>query len=268
MLKRLFRRHPKRIGIALSGGATHGAAHIGVLRVLQSAGILPGIVTGTSAGAIVGAAYAAGVDIEEISHLFGNASWPKLAKIAWKDSLSLFNTQPMEEFIKDKIGDYSFDQLPRKFACVACDILRGEKIIFDQGPVAMAVRASSAVPGVFSPVPYQDKLLIDGGVIDNLPVELARKMGADYVIAVDLSKPVRLSKKPANIMEIFFAVTNLMQVHSAFPDPGSADCHIHPRVEDLSAWSFGDSSELERRGEISTRAVLDQLKRDLGIKKS
>jgi NTE family protein len=91
-LKRLLGFYPKHIGIALRCGSTHGAAHIGVLKVLRQAGILPVIVTGTSAGAIVGAAYSAGVEIDEISRLFKNANWPKLARIVWKDALSVFST--------------------------------------------------------------------------------------------------------------------------------------------------------------------------------
>lgn len=256
---------PKKIGIALSGGSTHGAAHIGVLRTLLEIGVVPAIVAGTSAGAIVGAAYAAGVDVEELSQLFKEAKWPKLAKIAWRDSLSMFNTQPMEEFIKNKIGDFTFEQLPRKFACVACDILKGEIVEFNSGPVAPAVRASAAFPGIFSPIAFGDKLLTDGGIMDNLPVDLVRKMGADYVIAVDLSRPTSLNRPPTNMMEFLIAVINLMQSRAAYPDPTSVDCYIHPRVEDLSAWTFSDTSELESRGEAAAKVQLDKLKHDLRL---
>lgn len=234
--------------------------------MLLDAGIVPSIVAGTSAGAIVGAAYSAGVEVDEISRLFNDAKWPRLAKIAWRDSLSMFNTQPMEDFIKAKIGDYSFEQLPRKFACVACDLMKGETVIFDSGPVAPAVRASAAFPVVFSPIQDGEKLLIDGGVMNNLPVDLVRKMGADYVISVDLSSPVKLTKKPSNMMEILFAVIDLMQTRSAYPDPADADCTIHPDVENLSAWTFSDTEELEKRGRSAVEGLLAKIKSDLGIK--
>jgi NTE family protein len=164
----------------------------------------------------------------------------------------------MEDFIKREVGDFTFEQLPRKFACVAKDILQGEKFVFDKGPVALAVRVSATFAGIFSPISMGEKLLIDGGVIDNLPVELVRNMGADYVISVDLSSPIKLAKKPSNLVEVTFAVTNLMQVRSVFPDPDSADCYIKPEVGDLSAWTFSASDDLERCGEKAARLKLGQ----------
>ncbi len=264
-LKSIFRRYPKKIGIAFSGGATHGAAHVGVIQVLEHYGIFPTIVAGTSAGAIVGAAYAAGASAAEMSDLMQKLKWPSLIRVALFNSLSVFDTQPMEEFIKREIGNYTFEQLSRKFACVACDLMSGERVVFSRGPVAPAVRASAAVPSLFSPVRKGGQFLIDGGVVDNLPVELVREMGADYIIGVDLSNPVKLSREPHNLLEVLMSVSTLVQARSSMPDSLSMDCCIKPDVADLSAWSFSNVKTLKERGRTAALLMIPQLQRDLGL---
>ncbi len=261
-----LRRKSRKIELALSGGALHGAAHIGVLKVLEREGIFPEIVAGTSAGAIIGSAYAAGVSISVISEMFRKASWPDIVKISLKNKLSLFDTQPLESFIKKNIGNFTFETLPRKFAVVACELLSGKRVVLEKGPVAPAVRASAAFPGILSPVKIEGRLLVDGGVVDNLPAELVHEMGADYVIAVDLSTPIQLCCNPESLFEIVMAVINLMQARSALPPRSLMDCYIKPDVSDLSAWSFGDSKELEKRGILAAEKVIQQLKIDLGIR--
>lgn len=266
ILKRILKMKPHRIGLALSGGALHGAAHIGVLRVLESAGIFPTMIAGTSAGAIIGSVYAAGTPVEKISTLWHQANWPSLIKVAWKNSLGLFDTQPLEKLITTEIGDITFEQLPKRFSCVACDLMQGEAVIFDHGPVAPAVRASAAFPGLFQPISSDGKLLLDGGIIDNLPVEQTKAMGAEYIIAVDLSVGKKLKDPPSNLFELLYQVTRLMQTRSALPDPKTVDCYIHPQVGDFSQWSFGNAADLERRGEEAATAALGQLLRELRIK--
>ena len=259
-----LRKRPNHIGLALSGGALHGAAHIGVLKVLEKEGIYPSIVAGTSVGAIIGAAYAAGVSAEDMSDMFRKASWPNLVKFSFRNSLSFFNTQPLEEFIKAKIGNFTFETLPRKFAVITCDLMTGERIVLDKGPVGPAVRASAAFPMILSPVDKDEHLFIDGCVVDNLPAGQVKEMGADYIIGVDLSTSTQLKDKPNNVMEIAISVMNLMQARAALQDIPLIDCHINPKVNDLSAWSFGDSDELEKRGQAAAELVIDQLHKDLG----
>jgi NTE family protein len=261
-----LRRKPKKIGLALSGGAIHGAAHIGVIQVLEREGISADIVTGTSAGAIVGAAYAAGVSIQDMEQLFRQARWPNLVKLSWRNALSLFDTQPLEDFICTNIGNHTFEELPRKFAAVSCDILTGERVVHNHGPIAPAVRASAAYPGILSPVEMDGKLLVDGGVVDNLPSGLAREMGADYVIAVDLSTPTHLTHNPGNPIEVMMAVINLMQARAALPGPELNDCLIKPDVEEFSAWDFSKIDELEARGRAAAEKAISKIKEDLGKK--
>jgi NTE family protein len=259
-----LRKKPSRIGLALSGGALHGAAHIGALRVLEREGIFPSIIAGTSVGAIIGAAYAAGISTEEMSKMFQKMGWPDLIKPSLRNSTSLFSTQPMEAFIRSNIGNFTFETLPRKFAVVTCDLMTGKRTVINKGSVSQAVRASAAYPIILSPVQMNDQFLIDGGVVDNLPAGLVKEMGSDYIIGIDLSSSTKLQKKPSNLLEIAFSVINIMQTRSAFQDASLINCRIHPIVNDLSAWSFGDSRELEKRGQEAAEKVLNKLKKDLG----
>jgi NTE family protein len=262
--KKLFPNHPMRIGLALSGGATRGAAHIGVLQVLEREGIHPDLITGTSAGAIVGAAYASGMTPEEISLLFHQLSWSTLANISLRNHLGLFNTSPMEEFIESNIGPRTFNDLPIPLAVVACDISTGERVILNQGSVSRAVRASSAVPGLFAPVEIEDRMLVDGGVVDNLPVALAYDMGADYVIGVDIASSNQVIHKPANFMEVLMSADTIRSRFS-LPTSDSMNCRIAPDTQEYSGWSFEHSYEMESAGRIAAELALPQLRKDLKL---
>ena len=272
-LRTIFNRiplpHRKRtIGLALSGGSTYGAAHVGVMQVLEENGIHPHIITGTSAGALVGAAYCAGVPLKEIESLFFTMSWPTLLKLSILNPLSIFDTQPMEEFLRKKIGDIEFKDLKIPFATVACDIHTGERVVLDSGSVAHAVRASAAIPGLFSPVEIEGRLLVDGGIVDNLPVDLVRSMGADYVIASDVSKRGVNNKKPENAFEILLAMTYIMQARAALPNADQSECYIRPQISQYSPWGFKDAPRMLDAGREAARSVLPKLKRNLRIKET
>ncbi|MBA4375584.1 MAG: patatin [Anaerolinea sp.] len=255
----LFKKRTPALGLALSGGATHGAAHIGVLQVLEREGIRPQFVAGTSAGALIGAAYCAGVPVDELSELFLSMDWPTLLRLSIKKPLSLFDTQPMEEFIKKKIGDCVFEDLNIPFAAIACNIVTGERVVLDHGPLAPAIRASAAIPGLFSPVEIEGRLLVDGGIVDNLPVEQARAMGAKFIIASDVSKRGKLTKRPENPFEIVLSMIYIMQEHGALVNSDTCDCYIRPEVSQYSSWGFGDSAKVLEAGKTAAEEALPQL---------
>ncbi len=257
----LIRRRPPKLGLALSGGATLGAAHIGILEVLEREGIRPDFVAGTSAGALVGSAYCAGVPLDEINQLFLSMDWPTLIKISIKKPLALFDTQPMEDFLRKKIGDCEFKDLDLPFAAIACDIVTGERVVLNNGPVAPAVRASAAIPGLFSPVEIEGRLLVDGGVVDNLPVEQVRAMGAEFVIACNVSRRGKSEKRPENPFESVLAMINIMQERSSLLNNDISDCYIRPDLSKFSAWGFGDSVSVIEEGRKAAEAVLCQLTR-------
>jgi NTE family protein len=263
-LFKVFEHRPKALGLALGGGAVRGAAHIGVLQVLEREGIVPDIVVGTSVGAAIGAAYAAGVSTSEISRLFHTARWHRLARLAWPNRLSLLDTAPLEALIQASIGVPMFEQLPRCFAAVACDILTGERVVLQTGLLARAVCASAAIPGLFPPVELDDRLLVDGGVVDNLPVDVARELGADYVIAVDLFPPPTGKQRPANLFEVLIGAGALWS-RANHPDPATIECYILPDIGDYLLWDFNAVPELEAHGRAAAEQVIVRLKADLGL---
>lgn len=175
-----------KLGLALGSGSARGWAHIGVIRALADAGYVPDVVAGCSIGAFVGAAYADG-DLDQLEQ------W--VAGLAWKEVLGLLDVsfsgglikgEKLVEFFQRHFVDHDFSRLPMPFACVATDLATGREIWLREGSVASAVRASIAVPGLFTPVVRDDRLLVDGGLVNPVPVSLCRAMGADIVIAVDL----------------------------------------------------------------------------------
>lgn len=261
--QKIFKMKPRRVALALGGGALHGAAHIGVLQVFQQEGIHPEIIAGTSIGAIIGAAYAAGKPVDHMAKLLRKAKWADLVSLNMPPSLGMFNTAPMEEFIRENIFGLDFSELSHPFAAVSCDILSGERVVFRSGSVAEAVRASAAFPGIFAPVEKDGRLLVDGGVVDNLPSEVAREMGADYVIAVDLSAPSSLVHPPQTVFDLITGVIGLLHLRSARPDPRSIDCLIRPDVAEFNAWAFNDLEDIIARGRIAASQIILKLKKDL-----
>lgn len=258
--ERLFIRKPK-IGIALSGGATLGAAHIGVLQVLEREGIRPDFVAGTSAGALVGAVYCAGVPLDELADLFINMKWPTLIKLSIPRPISLFDMQPMDKVIKKIIGDCDFKDLKIPFAAIGCDLMTGERVVLDHGPVAPAIRASASVPGIFTPVEIDGRMLVDGGVVDNLPVEQIRAMGAQFTIASDVSNRGESSKRPENLFAVLQTMFNIMQARGALVDSDECDCYIRPDISGFSCWGFSEGQKILEEGKKAAERALPQLTR-------
>ncbi len=192
----------RKVGIVLSSGGARGTAHVGVLKVLEENGIEADVIAGSSIGAEIGAAYAAGVGLDEMESYWRSTSWKRVAK-------TLFPTFPwagwssgreVTRFLKDLFGEQRIEDLPIPYAAVATDLESGRPFPIRSGPIVQAVRASLSVPGLFVPVWLDGHLLIDGGVTDPLPVDVARSLGADVVIAVDVlvdPAEVKLSGIPA-----------------------------------------------------------------------
>lgn len=256
------KKRPKRIGLALSGGAVRGAAHLGVLEVLEREGIHPDCVAGTSAGSVVGAAYCAGIPLEDIKRLALRLRWSDISHIT-RPGLGFFDNQPLEEYIDRVIGGRRFEELPISFAAVAVDLMSGKVVVLDEGPVAPAVRASCAIPIVFTPVLRGDQLLIDGGVLNNVPVSVVRAMGADYVIAVDLVPPVEQPEQPQTVFDLGILVFSTL-LRSAYSEMHTADCLIVPDIGHFSWADFSQTLELIAKGREAAEARIEQIKRDLG----
>jgi len=175
-----------KIGLALGGGGAKGFAHIGVIRALEEMNIRPGIVTGTSMGGAIGAMYAAGLGVNRIEAIVRGMGLTILAARE-PSHLGMFGKAKIKRLLHDALGDVAFDQLPRKLAVVAVDLESEAEVILGSGPVVDAVLATMAFPGVFAPEIRDGRYLIDGGALNNVPFDVARQLGADYVIACNVS---------------------------------------------------------------------------------
>ncbi|HEY84633.1 MAG TPA: patatin-like phospholipase family protein [Chloroflexi bacterium] len=244
-----------KIGLALSGGVMRGPVHVGVLNVLEREGIPVDVVTGASAGAIVGEFYCAGMELDYMQEL--------VMKIGWKNFISptisskgFFSFGKLENWLIDLVTDLHFCDLNRQpFAVVATDLEKGKPVVFTKGSIAPAVRASCSVPGVIVPAEIDGKLLGDGGVSNNLPVSAATALGADYVIGVDLFIPaVRRVFGPLGFG--FAALETLVRRSGGGDD--IADCLIAP---DLAGKSYinPDKAELMKLGEKATETKLPEI---------
>ncbi len=184
------RRGPRKIGLALSGGGVRGLAHIGVLKVLEEAEIPIHAVTGTSAGGLIGALYAAGVSPQQMEEEALRMASPRRLLPFLNRALpfrGILSAQKVAEYLESFLDDLTFDQLRIPLAVVAVDLNSGQKVVLNEGRVVDAVRATTALPGLISPVERDGQLLVDGGLLDNLPADVARRMGAERVVAVDIS---------------------------------------------------------------------------------
>ncbi|MGV8040455.1 MAG: patatin-like phospholipase family protein [Thermoanaerobaculaceae bacterium] len=283
-----------RVGLVLSGGGALGLAHVGVLKVLEELHVPVDCVAGTSMGAIVGGLYAAGYSPEEIEKLAYELPWGKLiedqpdrrhlpyrrkvddqtyltpiqlglsgGRVRMPSGLIAGHRLGIELRLLALrvLGIDDFDRLPLPFRAVAADIGSGEMVVLRRGELAQAMRASMAVPGVFSPVELDGRLLVDGGVVDNLPVDQARAMGADIVIAVDVGTPMAAKRRPDSIASILSRTSDMLtRVNVERMLPG-VDLLIRPEVGSFGLLDFGQGREILPRGEAAARAQATELAR-------
>lgn len=286
-----------RIGLALSGGGARGIAHVGVLKVLEELRVPIHCVSGTSMGAIVGGTFAAGTPPAEMEKIVLAADWDKVFRdqpprdeIAVRRKVDDYKTLFAPEFgVKDgglalpkgliagvsiesffralatpALGVTDFDRLPIPFRAMATDIETGEAVVLDHGSVAQAMRASMSVPGAIAPVEIDGRLLVDGGIANNLPIDEARKLCADVVIAVNISTPPLKRKDITSALSVAGQLVNFLgkqTVDEQLKSLGKQDVLIAPDLGDISATKFDRSADAIRIGEQATRALTDSLKR-------
>lgn len=246
----------KKVGLALSGGAVLGFAHLGVIRVLEENGIPIYCVAGTSAGAMVGAFLAAGYSYQQMWNMARRMRWTKIGGLTISRK-GLFNSQVLERYMESKLGKRDFADLKMPFATTTVDLMTGECLVLRDGSVAEAVRASCIIPGVYSPLEKAGRVLIDGGFRNFLPVDVARGLGADYVIAVKLV-PQRAPLKLQNVFQILIASLSLGMRNIALNAPGG-DVTIVPDLQGLNSYDFDQAKEIVRRGEDAARALLPEI---------
>ncbi len=180
-----------KIGLTLGGGAVYGFAHIGVIKELEKEGIRPDIITGTSVGSLIGGLYASGVSIEEIEDIARKFNWFEIARFTMPKQ-GLVSIDRLVNFVEKHSKCENIRDTKIKFAAVAVDLLKGEEEVFDDGPMGPAIRASCSIPGIFTPAVYNNSVYIDGGILNNVPADIAKKMGADYIIGVDITARAKM----------------------------------------------------------------------------
>jgi len=245
------------IGLSLSGGGGLGIAHIGVLEVFIENEIPIDIITGTSAGALVGALYADGLSIGEMKDILEGLSWADLLETVVPD-LGFFGTGAMQEILEKNIRASTFSDLALPLAVVATNLDDGEEVVLDQGPLAQAVVASAAIPVVFKPVEYEDMMLVDGGLVNNLPSDRAREMGADIVIAVNLAVNFRFEGRPEGLIDTGIRSYNILQ--KSHSKPVDADLEIHPDLGGITGTDLSLYPEIIDRGREAAERVLPDIK--------
>ena len=246
-----------KIGLALSGGVVRGMAHLGVLTVLHCHGIHIDVVSGTSAGSIMGAMVAGGYSPMEIQQMSMSLGWREVVRPVWPRE-GFLSFAGLEQMFIDLIGDISFSDLQLPFAAVAMDINSGDEVVLTEGRLAPAVRASCSVPGFATPVVLNGRSLTDGGIINNLPVTVARQMGADFVIGVDIFEP-HYGRRGLGPLGNGLAAIETM-VDRAGGGVELADCLIQPNLAGMTYLRFSQRDALFQRGAQAAMACIPALR--------
>ncbi|MGE5587512.1 MAG: patatin-like phospholipase family protein [Clostridia bacterium] len=253
-----------RIGLALGAGSARGLAHIGVLQVLEESGVPVHMIVGSSAGALVGGIYAACRDLAMMERLAMHIKWDHLVDFCFP-RMGLIAGERILEFLRILTGGRYFADLSVPFAATAVDIETGEEVLLREGEVALAIRASIAVPGIVAPVRVGGRLLVDGAVLDRVPARCAREMGADFVIAVSAGgnaggAPDRHRREPVrNVFEVITTTIELMELTILRQRIIDADVVIAPDLTDIGPTRLDLAAEIIERGRTAARAALPRI---------
>jgi NTE family protein len=274
----------KRVGLALGGGAARGLAHIGVLEILEKESIPIDLVAGTSAGAVVGSLYASGMSAARMKEVARSFDWFKrrsMVDLALPRTGFISGERLTREIIKLMGGDLTFADLKKPFACVACDVLSGEEAVMTSGSVAEAVHASMSIPVVFQAVERKGRYMVDGGLVNQVPVNVASAMGADYIIAVNVV-PRHAAKLKTHLTErddttsadpprpnLVSVMLNVIDIANSCRIESSlqgADTVIEPDMLQIGAADFQKADQAILQGEMAAVDAVPKIKRDLGLR--
>jgi NTE family protein len=288
-----------RLGLALGSGSARGLAHIGVLKVLDREGLPIDVIAGTSIGAVIGGAYAAGVTPQEMERIALSVDIRRLISLAdiTRPTTALVNGKRVEEFIRDVVDGKTFADTRIPFSCVAVDVAGEQEVVLHEGDLASAIRASASTPVIFAPVKREGRLLVDGGVLNSVPVDVARDMGADIVVAVT-NLGIPRSKVPIfsndkhgesiatgkiegtgftevvysrvltaimdrlrspSVYQLAAGSVDLMQRELSERRLGAADLVIAPQIDGAAYYSFYEADKMIAAGERAAEAAIREI---------
>lgn len=248
---------PAKIALVLGAGASKGFAHIGVIKVLESNNIPIYMIVGTSAGSFVGSFYAYGFDAYQLQKIALEIKKSDIVDLMFPDN-GFIQGIKLESFVNKMLNNTVLEKLKIPFFAVATDIQSGTEIIFGKGNTGTAVRASCSIPGVFTPVKIGNKFYVDGGVVSPVAVDAAKKLGADVVIAVDISSDNQ-SPPPKNTIETLLQSINIMYSKLAISQLTKADVIIKPRVGHIASYDFDKRHEAIMEGEKAALEALPKI---------
>jgi NTE family protein len=252
---------PVRIGLALGGGAAKGFAHIGVIKMLEANGIRPDVVSGTSAGSVVGALYASGMDAFEMQTKAFELDEDSIRDVSLFSG-GVVKGGKLQDYVNELVGQRPLQSMERPLAVVATRLEDGQRTVFVRGNTGQAVRASSSIPGVFEPVKIAGSTYVDGGVVSPVPVDAARELGAEFVIAVDISSKAG-GKAPGSLLgNVNRSITIMGQKLGAL-ELERADAVIRPAVLDIGAADFEQKNRAILEGERAALAALPRIRAEL-----
>lgn len=246
-----------KIGLALGSGGARGYAHIGVLKVLEKYRIPIDYIAGTSMGSLVGALYANGINIDLLGKLVGHMKKKNLVDLV-VPKRGLIRGTIIKEMVRLLTHGKKLEDLAIPTAVVATDLITGERVVFTEGPVDDAVRASISIPGIFEPVEFDGKLLVDGAVVDRVPISVVREMGADIVLAVDVG-PAELGKEVRTIFDVISQTLDIMERETSRYRGIQPDLLIRPDVGSHGITQFERVDWLIQQGEESAQAMVSQI---------
>ncbi|CAM3660767.1 patatin-like phospholipase family protein [Flavobacterium chungbukense] len=283
-------KRPK-IGLVLSGGGAKGFAHIGVLKVLEEAGIKIDYIGGTSMGSVIGGLYASGYNASQIDSIFKKTNFDELIndyiprssknfygkkndelyaivlpfsnfRVGIPEALSkgMYNYNLLSSLTRNVRHIRDFNKLPTPFLCIGTNIETGEEVLLNKGNLVQAMMASAAFPSLFTPVEIDGNLLVDGGVVNNYPIEEVRKLGADIIIGVDVQDDLMKRKNLKNATRILVQITNLQSIDKMKNKIKNTDVYIKPDIRDFGVISFDRGEEIIRKGEEAAFAVYEKIK--------
>ncbi len=265
LLESLFSTKPYKIGIALSGGGIKGMCHAGVLKALEEEGIKPDIISGVSAGAIVGALYADGYSPDEIADIFEHVEFRKMTKLQVPDG-GFFRTERFEKYLGSKLRAKTFEDLKIPLRIVATNLDKGESTVFSSGKLLPVIMASSTIPILFSPRKINGENYVDGGVLKNFPVSIIRDE-CENLIGINAS-PLVADEYKKSILNIAMRTYHFMFKANSLADKELCDFLIEPiDVENYDTFETGKSREIFDLGYETARKMIDERKRNFKIAK-